>query len=229
MKYFKFDEYVRDWINTWNSHDLDRIMFLYAKNYNMTSPRLMTVAGFQKGTLKGKDEAEIYWRKLLNHNPNLHFKLVDAFVGVSDYVIEYMDNDGNHFSEIFGFNQAGKISRSASNYAIELLSSENREPRVTLNDPNVYFTAQRAKPVFDEIEFSKIEPLDIGVLMREFHTQPLPDCFSRNGVIRRLAEVCLKEGLDVPTLLDQVINDDPLDDHFSDIFEKYGMEYLLLP
>ena len=46
----------REWIAAWNSHDLERILALYAEDAEMTSDRIPALGLEASGTLRGKDE-----------------------------------------------------------------------------------------------------------------------------------------------------------------------------
>ena len=52
----KFAEhFARDWIDSWNSHDLDRILAHYLDQFEMSSPVIIQIAGEPSGTLNGKE------------------------------------------------------------------------------------------------------------------------------------------------------------------------------
>ncbi len=52
----KFAEhFARDWIDSWNSHDLDRILAHYSDQFEMSSPVIIQIAGEPSGTLNGKE------------------------------------------------------------------------------------------------------------------------------------------------------------------------------
>ena len=49
------EEFARDWIESWNSHDLERILSHYSDQFEMSSPKIIQIAGEPSGTLKDKD------------------------------------------------------------------------------------------------------------------------------------------------------------------------------
>jgi len=51
----------REWISAWNSHDLDRILTLYAEDAEMTSDRIQVLGLAASGTLRGKERLRMYW------------------------------------------------------------------------------------------------------------------------------------------------------------------------
>ena len=45
------EEFARDWIESWNSHNLDRILSHYSDQFEMSSPKIIQIAGEPSGTL----------------------------------------------------------------------------------------------------------------------------------------------------------------------------------
>lgn len=39
------EEFARDWIESWNSRDLDRILSHYSDQFEMSSPKITQIAG----------------------------------------------------------------------------------------------------------------------------------------------------------------------------------------
>jgi len=48
-------KFASEWIESWNSHDLDRILSHYSDNFEFTTPMIKVKLGFEAGTLKGKE------------------------------------------------------------------------------------------------------------------------------------------------------------------------------
>lgn len=84
----KFAErFACDWTDSWNSHDLQRILSHYADQFEMSSPVIIEVAGEPSGTLKGKDAVGAYWAKALSLMPDLWFELVTTLIGVNSIAL----------------------------------------------------------------------------------------------------------------------------------------------
>jgi ketosteroid isomerase-like protein len=49
------DHFAADWIESWNSHDLGRILSHYTDDFEMSSPLIVQLAGQPSGKLKGKE------------------------------------------------------------------------------------------------------------------------------------------------------------------------------
>ncbi len=113
----KFAEHFgKDWIEAWNSHDLDRILAHYSDDFTMSSPRIATVANEPSGTLAGKAAVGAYWRKALALVPDLHFELISTLVGADSVVLYYRGARGLA-AEVFFFDATGTVVKSCAHYA----------------------------------------------------------------------------------------------------------------
>ena len=99
----------RDWIAAWNSHDLERVLALYAEDSEMTSDKIPALGFDVSGTLRGKDRLRAYWSKALQLLPNLHFDLIDTYVSPDSVVVFYQNERGSRICEYLRLNDAGKI------------------------------------------------------------------------------------------------------------------------
>ena len=107
--------FAQDWIDAWNSHDLERILSHYTDDFEMQSPVIIEVAGEQSGTLKGKEKVGAYWIQALQQVPNLHFELVATLIGVNSITLYYNGVRGAS-AEVFHFNQYRKVTRAYAHY-----------------------------------------------------------------------------------------------------------------
>ncbi len=106
----------RDWIAAWNSHDLERVLSLYAEDSEMTSDKIPTLGFDASGTLRGKDRIRIYWAKALTLLPNLHFELIDTYVSPDSIVVFYQNERGARICEYLRLNADGKIIQGSANH-----------------------------------------------------------------------------------------------------------------
>lgn len=109
------DRFVQDWVESWNSHDLQRILAHYHQDFVMASPKIAAIAGEPSGVLHGKARVAEYWSKALAMLPNLHFKLIKTFVGADSLVIYYQGVSGQ-VTEVFFFDTEGLVTKAAANY-----------------------------------------------------------------------------------------------------------------
>ncbi|MHB1280860.1 MAG: nuclear transport factor 2 family protein [Acidithiobacillus sp.] len=109
------EHFAADWIESWNQHDLVRILSHYTDDFEMSSPVIVEVAGEPSGTLKGKDAVGSYWSKAFQLVPNLNFELVATLVGVNSITLYYNGVRGAS-AEVFHFNLDGKVTRAYAHY-----------------------------------------------------------------------------------------------------------------
>jgi len=109
------DHFATDWIDSWNKHDLARVLSHYTDDFEMLSPVIIKVAGERSGTLQGKEAVGSYWAKALQLVPNLHFELIATLVGVNSLTLYYNGVSGPA-AEVFHFNQDGKVTRACAHY-----------------------------------------------------------------------------------------------------------------
>ena len=107
--------FAEEWIAAWNAHDLERILSHYTDDFEMSSSVIVTLAGEPSGTLRGRAAVRDYWSRALARTPDLHFDLLDVYVGASSVVIRYRGHRGPS-AEVFWFNDEGKVYRAAAHY-----------------------------------------------------------------------------------------------------------------
>lgn len=110
------ERFARDWIEAWNSHDLERILSHYADDFVMASPRIAVVAGEPSGVLQGRRAVGDYWRKALALAPQLRFELIATLVGADSLAVHYRGVRGQAV-EVFFFDAEGRVTRAAAHYA----------------------------------------------------------------------------------------------------------------
>jgi len=110
------ENFARDWIESWNSHDLDRILSHYADDFEMSSPFIIQFAGDPSGTLQGKQSVGAYWKKALEIIPDLHFELINTLIGVSSVTLYYKGHK-SLAAEVFHFGADAKVIRVYAHYA----------------------------------------------------------------------------------------------------------------
>ena len=106
----------RDWIAAWNSHDLERVLALYAEDSEMTSDKIPALGFDASGTLRGKERLRAYWGTALQRLPNLHFELIDIYVSPDSLVVFYQNERGGKICEYLRLNDAGKIRQGSANH-----------------------------------------------------------------------------------------------------------------
>jgi ketosteroid isomerase-like protein len=109
-------QFAREWIDSWNAHDLDRILSHYTDDFQMSSPYIVQFMNEPSGTLNGKDRVGAYWRAALERMPDLRFELLEVFAGADSVAIHYRSARGKIGVEVFFFDENGKVARAAAHY-----------------------------------------------------------------------------------------------------------------
>jgi ketosteroid isomerase-like protein len=109
-------QFAREWVDAWNSHDLDRILSHYADDFQMTSPFIVTLMDEPTGTIKGKENVRAYWAKALERLPDLHFDLIEVLASVDSITVYYHAVLGKRAAEVLFFDENGKVRRGIAHY-----------------------------------------------------------------------------------------------------------------
>jgi len=109
-------EFAKDWIASWNAHDLDRVMSHYDDNVEYYSMFLLKLTDNKTGILQGKDHVKQYLAKGLEAYPDLQFKLLNVFLGVSSVTLHYESVNNLIAAEVFEINDKGLASRVQCHY-----------------------------------------------------------------------------------------------------------------
>jgi len=110
------EHFAHDWIDSWNSHDIDRILAHYSDQFEMSSPIIAQIAGEPSGTLKGKEAVGAYWRKALALIPDLRFELLAILTGVDSITLYYRSPRGLA-AEVLHFGPDRKVVKAYAHYA----------------------------------------------------------------------------------------------------------------
>ena len=113
------EHFAADWIESWNAHDLDRVLSHYANDFEMTSPVIIQLTDESSGRLCGKVSVGAYWSKALQLIPDLHFELVSVLIGVASITIYYKGAGSRLAAEVFFFDASRKVSRAFAHYGVE--------------------------------------------------------------------------------------------------------------
>ena len=109
-------KFADDWIQAWNSHDLEAIMSHYAPEVVLTSPTAAKLLGDSSGTIRGKEAVRSYFARGLEAFPNLTFELLDVMWGISSVVLYYRNQKGTKTAEFMELDANQKVARVVANY-----------------------------------------------------------------------------------------------------------------
>ena len=111
-------EMAQEWVEAFNSHDLDRIMSHYDEDVELTSPTAVRLLGDPSGTVRGKAALRAYFEKGLAAYPDLHFELRELFVGVDSVAVCFGNDRGVLVNEVMTLRVDGKVTRVLVLHAI---------------------------------------------------------------------------------------------------------------
>lgn len=109
------EKFAKEWIDAWNSHDLDLVLSHYSEDITMSSPYIAQLTGIESGTLTGKAAIRNYWTAALQKAPHLSFKFVQTLLGADSVTIYYRGVRGMA-AEVFFFGQDQLVVRAAAHY-----------------------------------------------------------------------------------------------------------------
>ena len=110
-------KFAQEWVDAWNSHNLDRIMSLCADDIEVTSPFIATLVHKQGGTLKGKENIRAYWAKALERYSDLRMTLIEVMLGVESIVVCHQGVHGKGVAEVFYFDGNNLVLRDIAHYS----------------------------------------------------------------------------------------------------------------
>jgi hypothetical protein len=111
-------DFADQWIESWNSHDLERILEHYAEDVEVTSPLVEAVLGPGRVTLRGKSAVRGYWGKALVRFPDLRFLLFRAYAGPQSVILHYQSVQGLVAAECMELDGDGRVVRVLAHYAL---------------------------------------------------------------------------------------------------------------
>jgi hypothetical protein len=107
--------FAQEWIDGANQKNFERVLAFYSEEVEVLSPFIRLVAGEPSGRLVGKDKLRNYWMESLTKRAELHFELIEVFVGASSVALHYV-NRGLRALETFSFDNRGLVTRSNAHY-----------------------------------------------------------------------------------------------------------------
>ena len=113
-------DFARQWVEAWNSHDLKRILSHFTDDVIFTSPLATRILPESGGTVVGKAALGEYWREGLRLIPELHFVVEGVYVGVDAVVINYRNQSGRLVCEVLMF-EGDLVCQGTATYCDEVV------------------------------------------------------------------------------------------------------------
>ncbi|MBZ8180207.1 MAG: nuclear transport factor 2 family protein [Oscillatoria sp. PMC 1051.18] len=111
------NQLAQEWLESWNSHNIDRIISHYEDDVELTSPVVTQLLGDVSGTVRGKENLKAYFLKGLAAYPDLKFEPIEVLSGINSIVIYYLNQRGTHTAEYMEITRSRKIARVVANYS----------------------------------------------------------------------------------------------------------------
>ncbi len=108
--------FAEEWVQAFNSHDLDRILSHYHEDVVLVSPIAAQILNDPNGTVRGKEALRAYFQKGLAAYPDLKFELLDVMWGISSVVLYYVNQQGTKSGEFMEIDAAGQVTKVIANY-----------------------------------------------------------------------------------------------------------------
>jgi aryl-phospho-beta-D-glucosidase BglC (GH1 family) len=110
------ERFAREWIEGWNSHDLERIFSHYVEDFEMSSPFIVERMNEPSGVLRGKAAIRPYWSWGLQLQPPIKFELLSVYAGVDKIAIHYRSVGRWLVVEVLTLNAARQVTHGAALY-----------------------------------------------------------------------------------------------------------------
>jgi SnoaL-like protein len=107
-------QFARRHVETWNSHNLDAIVGLYAESVELVSPVAAALRG--SAEVRGRKDLREYFAQGLKKYPGLRFDLVHAFLCESSVTIIYYGPVGKLVAEVMFLGRDRKIEEVYAHY-----------------------------------------------------------------------------------------------------------------
>ncbi len=108
--------FASEWIEAWNTRDLDRIISHYADDVVLVSPFVRRLMGGIDDRVRGVAALRAYFARGLNAYPDLRFVLRRTYCGVQSLVLEYQSVSNLLTAELMEFNDSGLVYRVGAHY-----------------------------------------------------------------------------------------------------------------
>jgi len=112
-----YQDFAREWVAAWNSHNLNVIMGHYADEIEFYSPLIVKLNINPEGRISDKQPLKEYFTKGLAAYPDLEFKLHHVLVGHGSVVLYYESVNNTMSAEFMQLNAEGKITAVRAHYS----------------------------------------------------------------------------------------------------------------
>lgn len=110
------EKFAKEWIQAWNSHDLEAILAHYSENIVFFSPFVKKLLGEGSGRLLGKEALRNYFARGLAAYPELRFELREVFLGMGALILRYRSVGGLEAAEYMALGEGAQVVEARAHY-----------------------------------------------------------------------------------------------------------------
>lgn len=110
-------QFADKWIDAWNAHDLERILWHYAVDVVLISPLAARLLPESEGHISGIVAVGHYFARVLAALPKPQFQFIDVSPGPGTLVLLYRNQNRNTVNEFMELNDDGKVKRVLATYS----------------------------------------------------------------------------------------------------------------
>ena len=111
------NNFAKEWIDSWNNHDIEEIISHYADDLQFYSPVIKQLQVNDVGLITDKETLKAYFEKGLQVYPDLHFHFHEVLAGTSSLIIYYTSINNRKSAELMQFNENGKVNLVRAHYS----------------------------------------------------------------------------------------------------------------
>jgi ketosteroid isomerase-like protein len=111
MEKKKLTRLVRDWLNAWNSRDIDRLMDHYHEDIEFTSPTVIKRWNNPSGKLIGKEALRKHFMKGFEQANHIQFELLGILEGIDGFILVYRKEMQGMGADLVTLNEMGKAMK----------------------------------------------------------------------------------------------------------------------
>ncbi|MDL5511232.1 nuclear transport factor 2 family protein [Arenibacter sp. M-2] len=109
-------KFTAEWLNAWNSHNLDAIMEHYSQDIDFSSPIIKQMGIKVEGNISSRNELKEYFSKALQKYPSLNFEFYHELQGVHSVVLFYKSVNDSLSAEYMEFDKEERICKVRAHY-----------------------------------------------------------------------------------------------------------------
>lgn len=111
-------EFSNQWVQAWNTHDVEAVLAHFHDDVLFTSPVAAEMFPETSGVIRGKAALRRYWTGAVRRLPDLHFVVEGVYRGVDTIVITYRNQNGGLVNEVLRFDGEGRVIEGHGTYLV---------------------------------------------------------------------------------------------------------------